>query len=61
MLLVGKMEGKRPLGRHRWWMDNIKMNVGEIRFTGLIGPEMRTLEGSCEHSNKLSSSIKGSS
>jgi hypothetical protein len=30
-ILVGKPEGKRPLGRpRRRWMDNIKMNLGEI-------------------------------
>jgi hypothetical protein len=30
-LLVGKPEGKRPLGRpRRRWMDNIKMNLLEI-------------------------------
>jgi hypothetical protein len=30
-LLVGKSEGKRPLGRlRRKWMDNIKMDVLEI-------------------------------
>jgi hypothetical protein len=30
-LLVGKSEGKRPLGRpRRRWMDNIKMNFLEI-------------------------------
>jgi hypothetical protein len=30
-LLVGKPEGKRPLGgpRHRW-VDNIRMDVGEV-------------------------------
>jgi hypothetical protein len=29
--LVGKPEGKRPLGRpRRRWMDNIKMNLREI-------------------------------
>jgi hypothetical protein len=28
-LLVGKPEGKRPLGRPRW-MDNIKMDLLEI-------------------------------
>jgi hypothetical protein len=30
-LLVGKPEGKRPLGRPRHrWMDNIKMDLSEI-------------------------------
>jgi hypothetical protein len=30
-LLVGKPEGKRPLGRpRRRWMDNIKMGLVEI-------------------------------
>jgi hypothetical protein len=29
--LVGKPEGKRPLGRpRRWWVDNIKMDLREI-------------------------------
>jgi hypothetical protein len=29
-LLVGKPEGKRPLGRtRRRWVDNIKMDLGE--------------------------------
>jgi hypothetical protein len=32
-LLVGKPEGKRPLGRpRRRWIDNIKMGLLEIRF-----------------------------
>jgi hypothetical protein len=36
MLLVGKPEGKRPLGRsRRRWMDNIKMDLGEIEWVGL--------------------------
>jgi hypothetical protein len=30
-LLVGKSEGKRPLGRpRRRWMDNIRMDLGEV-------------------------------
>jgi hypothetical protein len=30
-LLVGKPEGKRPLGRpRRRWVDNIRMNLGEV-------------------------------
>jgi hypothetical protein len=30
-LLVGKPEGKRPLGRpRRMWVDNIRMDLGEV-------------------------------
>jgi hypothetical protein len=30
-LLVGKPEGKRPLGRQtRRWVDNIRMDLGEV-------------------------------
>jgi hypothetical protein len=33
MLLVGKPEGKRPLGRpRRRWVDNIRMDLGEVRW-----------------------------
>jgi hypothetical protein len=32
---VGKPEGKRPLGRpRRRWVDNIKMDLGEIGCDG---------------------------
>jgi hypothetical protein len=32
-LLVGKSEGKRPLGRPRLrWVDNIRMDFGEVRW-----------------------------
>jgi hypothetical protein len=35
-LLVGKSEGKRPLGRpRRRWMDNIKIDFGEVGCGGL--------------------------
>jgi hypothetical protein len=35
MILVGKPEGKRPLGRpRRRWVDNIKMDLGEIGVEG---------------------------
>jgi hypothetical protein len=35
-LLVGKPEGKRPLGRpRRRWVDNIKIDLGEIGWGGL--------------------------
>jgi hypothetical protein len=30
-ILVGKPEGKRPLGRsRRRWVDNIRMDLGEV-------------------------------
>jgi hypothetical protein len=37
-LLVGKPEGKRPLGRpRRRWIDNIKMDLLKIEmWTGLV-------------------------
>jgi hypothetical protein len=31
---VGNPEGKRPLGRRRW-VDNIKMDLREIRWDGM--------------------------
>jgi hypothetical protein len=35
-LLVGKPEGKRPLGRLRnRWMDNIKMDLLEVGLNGV--------------------------
>jgi hypothetical protein len=34
--LLGKPEGRRPLGRSRHrWVDNIKMNLGEIGWDGM--------------------------
>jgi hypothetical protein len=36
-LLVGKPEGKRPLGRPRpRWMDNIKMDLLEIGLSVVV-------------------------
>jgi hypothetical protein len=35
-ILVGKPEGKRPLGTpRRRWVDNIKMDVREIGWNGV--------------------------
>jgi hypothetical protein len=32
-LLVGNLEGKRPLGRQRRrWVDNIRMDIGEVEW-----------------------------
>jgi hypothetical protein len=34
-IIVGKLEGKRPLGRpRRRWVDNIKMDLREIGLDG---------------------------
>jgi hypothetical protein len=34
-VLVGRPEGKRPLGRHRRrWEDNIKLDLSEIGIDG---------------------------
>jgi hypothetical protein len=51
-ILVGRPEGRRPLGRHRRrWEDNIKMDLREIGFEDVVA-------GSCEHGNEPSNSIK---
>jgi hypothetical protein len=35
-ILVGKAEGKRPLGRPRYgWVDNIKMDLRETGWDGM--------------------------
>jgi hypothetical protein len=40
-ILVGKPEGKRPLGRpRRRWTDNIKINLGEIGWGGMDGIDL---------------------
>jgi hypothetical protein len=55
-ILVGKPEGKRPLGRPRHrCLDNIKIDLKEI---GLIWLRIGTVKGPCEHGNETLSSIK---
>jgi hypothetical protein len=60
--LVGKPEGRRPLGRpRRRWEDNIKMDLQEVRSGhGLdqSGPGLGQVAGSCEYGDKPSGSIK---
>jgi hypothetical protein len=35
-LLVGKPEGRRPLGRpRRRWLDTIRMDLGEVGWCGV--------------------------
>ena len=43
-VLVGKPEGKRPLGRpRRRWVDNIRMDLQEVGCgTGLCWPRIET-------------------
>jgi hypothetical protein len=59
---MGKPKGKRPLGRpRRKWVDNIKMNLGEIGSDGMdwIGlAQDRDQWGSCEHGDEPSGSLK---
>jgi hypothetical protein len=45
-ILVGKLEGKRPLGRpRRRWEDNIKMDLGDMGWSGLIWLRIGTSRG----------------
>jgi hypothetical protein len=49
-VLVGRPEGKRPLGRpRRRWVDNIKMDLREI---GIDGVKCIRLAGFCDHGNE---------
>jgi hypothetical protein len=61
-LLVGKPEGKRPLGRpRRRWTDNIKMDLSEIGLNVVdwIGvAQDRYRWSSCKLGNEPSGSIK---
>jgi hypothetical protein len=45
-ILVGKPEGKGPLGRpiHRW-MDNIKMDLREIGWDGMDWIDLAQVRG----------------
>jgi hypothetical protein len=60
-ILVGKPEGKQPLGRPRW-VDHIKMDLREIGCDGTdwidLAQDRDQWKGSCEHDNELSGSIK---
>jgi hypothetical protein len=60
--LVGKPEGRRPLGRpRRRWEDNIKMDLSEVGWGhGLdqSGSGQGQVAGSCEYGDEPSGSIK---
>jgi hypothetical protein len=55
-VLVGRPEGKRPLGRpRRKWEDNIKMDLREIGIDGANWIQLaqdRVRGGFCEHGNE---------
>jgi hypothetical protein len=54
---VGKPEGKRPLGRPRHRGVDNKIVLREIRWNGMEWIDLAQ-EGSCEHGNEPSGSIK---
>jgi hypothetical protein len=61
-VLVGRPEGKRPLGRpRRRWENNIKLNLGEIGIDEnliRLAQDRVRLAGFSEHSDEPSSSIR---
>jgi hypothetical protein len=54
-ILVGNPEGRRPLGRSSYRLED---NVGKV-WTGFILLRIGTVAGCCEHGNEPSGSIKG--
>jgi hypothetical protein len=47
-VLMGKPEGKRPLGRpKRKWVDNIKMDLREIGWDGMDWTDLTEDRGQC--------------
>jgi hypothetical protein len=62
-LLVGKPEGKRPLGRPRHrWLDNIRMDLGEVGWGNVdwigLAQDRNRWESSCEFGIEPSGSMK---
>jgi hypothetical protein len=61
-ILVGKPEGKRPLGRLRQrWEDNINMDLREIAWGSMDWINLsqdRPVAGCCEHGDEPSGSIR---
>jgi hypothetical protein len=61
-ILVGKPEGKRPLGRpRRRWVDNIKMELRDIEWDCMDWIDLaqnRDKWSTCEHGNEPSGFIK---
>jgi hypothetical protein len=61
MILVGKQEGKIPLGRPRWrWQDGIRMDFREIGWgygVDSAGSEQGPVVGCCEGGDEPSASV----
>jgi len=60
---VGKLEGKRPLGRpRRRWKDNIKTDLQEVRCGCMdwieLAQDSGQVAGTCDCGNEVSGSIK---
>jgi hypothetical protein len=63
MVLVGKLEGKRPLEKpSRRREDNIKIDLQEVGFGGMdlieLAQELGQVAGTCKSGNETSGSIK---
>jgi len=61
--LVGKPEGKRPIGRpRRRWEDNIKMDLQEVECGGVdwieLAQDRDRWRAFCEFRNEHSGSLK---
>jgi hypothetical protein len=62
-LLVGKPEGKRPLGRpRRRWVDNIRMDLGEVGWGDVdwigLAKDKEQVESCCEFGIEPTGSMK---
>jgi hypothetical protein len=61
-VMVGKREGKGPLGRHSRRRETIKIylqHTGWGKWTGLLGSGQTSVAGSCEHGNERRVTMKG--
>jgi hypothetical protein len=62
-LLVGKPEGKRPLGRpRRRWVDNIGIDLGEVGWSDVdwigLAQDRKRVESCCKFGIEPSGSMK---
>jgi hypothetical protein len=58
-VLVGRPEGKRPLGRpRRRWEDNIKMDIRDIRIDGFGWLKQGPVADFCEHGDEPWGSVR---